>query len=160
MIALADDASYAQDTPGLRVSLQRDPQAPSLARAAVARFTESKLAPAELATLTLLVSELVSNAVLHSDAPPASGILLCARLLGQGAVRVEVIDYGGGFTATPAIPPGWQAATACSWWPRRPTAGVWTARGGRGCGSRSGVRHGASRRAGARHLVASPATPR
>ncbi len=104
MIALADDASYAEDTPGLRVSLQRDPQAPSLARAAVADFTESKLAPAELDKLTLLVSELVSNAVLHSDAPPASGILLCARLLGEGAVRVEVIDYGGGFTATPRDP--------------------------------------------------------
>jgi anti-sigma regulatory factor (Ser/Thr protein kinase) len=105
MIALADDASYAEDTPGLRVSLQRDPQAPSLARAAVADFTEkSKLAAAELDKLTLLVSELVSNAVLHSDAPPASGILLCARLLGRGAVRVEVIDCGSGFTAAPRDP--------------------------------------------------------
>jgi len=100
MIARPDDASYAQDTPGLRVSLQRDLQAPSLARAAVAEFTEQSAIPAaRLDTLKLLVSELVSNAVLHSDAPPASGILLCARVLGQGALRVEVIDRGSGFTA-------------------------------------------------------------
>jgi anti-sigma regulatory factor (Ser/Thr protein kinase) len=105
MIALADDVSSSADTPSLRVSLQRDPQAPSLARAAVADFTEkSKIARTELDTLTLLVSELVSNAVLHSDAPAASGILLCARLLGQGAVRVEVIDRGSGFTAAPRDP--------------------------------------------------------
>jgi anti-sigma regulatory factor (Ser/Thr protein kinase) len=90
--------------PTLQLSLERDPQAPSLARAAVAGFTEkSALAPTELATLTLLVSELVSNAVLHSDAPPASGIVLRARLK-EDAVRVEVIDRGSGFTAAPRDP--------------------------------------------------------
>jgi anti-sigma regulatory factor (Ser/Thr protein kinase) len=105
VIALADEAGNDQGEPSLRVSLERDPQAPSLARAAVADFTEkSKLPSSELDTLTLLVSELVSNAVLHSDAPPETGILLCARLLGRGAVRVEVIDRGGGFTAAPRDP--------------------------------------------------------
>jgi len=89
----------------VRMSLGRDPQAPSLARAAVAGLTEKSEIPAtELATLTLLVSELVSNAVLHSDAPPASDIVLCARLLDKHAVRVEVIDRGSGFTATPRDP--------------------------------------------------------
>lgn len=82
----------------LRLSLDRDPQAPSLARAAVAGFTEqSELDSTKLATVTLLVSELVSNAVVHSDAPPPSDIKLCARVLEQGAVRVEVIDQGNGF---------------------------------------------------------------
>jgi anti-sigma regulatory factor (Ser/Thr protein kinase) len=89
----------------LEMSLERDPQAPSRARRAVAGFTEqSEIGSTDLATLTLLVSELVSNAVLHSDAPPASGILLCARLLEEGAVRVEVIDHGSGFTAMPRDP--------------------------------------------------------
>jgi anti-sigma regulatory factor (Ser/Thr protein kinase) len=87
------------------MSLERDPLAPSLARQAVAGFTDqSEIAATELATLTLLVSELVSNAVLHSDAPPASGIELCARELQEGAVRVEVIDHGSGFTVTPRDP--------------------------------------------------------
>lgn len=83
----------------LRLSLSRNPQAPSLARAAIADLTQrSELDPTRLATVTLLVSELVSNAVIHSDAPPPSDITLCARVLAEGAVRVEVIDQGNGFS--------------------------------------------------------------
>jgi anti-sigma regulatory factor (Ser/Thr protein kinase) len=106
MVALADDsAAYAEDAPSLRVSLRRDPRAPVHARAAVARFTELRgIAGLALDTLTLLVSELVSNAVLHSDAPPASEILLCARVLERATVRVEVIDCGSGFTVAPRDP--------------------------------------------------------
>jgi anti-sigma regulatory factor (Ser/Thr protein kinase) len=89
----------------MHIGLERDPQAPSLARAALAGFVEqSELAASELGTLKLLVSELVSNAVLHSDAPPASDIVLRARLLEEDAVRVEVIDRGSGFTAVPRDP--------------------------------------------------------
>jgi anti-sigma regulatory factor (Ser/Thr protein kinase) len=103
--AVSDRTAYSKDVRTMRISLERDPQAPSLARAAVAGFTEkSEIAPTDLATLTLLVSEVVSNAVLHSDAPPASNILLCARLLDQGAVRIEVTDQGSGFTAIPRDP--------------------------------------------------------
>jgi anti-sigma regulatory factor (Ser/Thr protein kinase) len=89
----------------LRVSLERDPRAPSHARAAVARFvaTSGISAPA-LDTLTLLVSELVSNAVMHSDAPSASSIRLHARVLERGTIRVEVTDCGSGFTAAPRDP--------------------------------------------------------
>jgi anti-sigma regulatory factor (Ser/Thr protein kinase) len=89
----------------LRISLERDLQAPSLARAAVAGFTEkSELPEVSVATLVLLVSELVSNAVVHSDAPPASDIELRACLTGEGAVRVEVADQGTGFTVIPRDP--------------------------------------------------------
>lgn len=99
------DSPCFEDPSALRLSLERDLQAPSLARRAVAGFTKvSDVAATELATLTLLVSELVSNAVLHSDAPPASVIQLCARVLEEGAVRVEVIDDGSGFIATPRNP--------------------------------------------------------
>lgn len=95
----------SEDAPILRMSLKRAPQAPSLARAAVAGFSErAEISSSELDTLTLLVSELVSNAVLHSDAPPASGIVLSARVISRGAVRVEVIDRGSGFSATPRDP--------------------------------------------------------
>jgi anti-sigma regulatory factor (Ser/Thr protein kinase) len=86
----------------LRLDLERDPQAPSLARAAVRAFTEgSAIASVQTSTLTLLVSELVSNAVLHSDAPPASGIVVRASVPEQGVVRVEVIDAGSGFAVIP-----------------------------------------------------------
>jgi len=105
VIAVADCAPHPEDARTLKIKLEREPQAPSVARAAVARFTErSEFSPAEVPTLALLVSELVSNAVLHSDALPASGIVLCAHLLDRGTVRVEVIDRGSGFTATPRDP--------------------------------------------------------
>ena len=89
----------------MRITLERDPMAPSLARAAVAGFSkEQEFSAAGLDTLALLVSELVSNAVVHSDAPEASDIQLCARQLGPDAVRIEVTDQGSGFTAVARDP--------------------------------------------------------
>jgi anti-sigma regulatory factor (Ser/Thr protein kinase) len=89
----------------LRLDLERSPEAPSLARAAISRFFEERgVSPQTLATLTLLVSELVSNAVIHSDAAPTSAIELLARELDGGGVRVEVTDRGSGFTPGPRDP--------------------------------------------------------
>ena len=86
----------------LRVRLERDPSAPSAARAALSGFSkEREVSPKSHATLALLVSELVSNAVLHSDAPSGSDIHLSARLIGSDAIRVEVTDQGSGFVAMP-----------------------------------------------------------
>ncbi len=105
MTAPADDSAYAQNPHSLRVSFERDPRAPARARAAVATFVErGGLSVRERDTLALLVSELVSNAVLHSDAPAGSGILLCARMLARDAVRIEVIDRGSGFVAAARDP--------------------------------------------------------
>ncbi len=88
------------------MSLEREPRAPALARTAVADFSvRADVLSHDLDTLSLLVSELVSNAVLHSDASPSSSIELCARVLSPGAVRVEVIDRGSGFCATARDPP-------------------------------------------------------
>ena len=89
----------------MRVRLERGRGAPARARRALSRFMEqSELAAIDGATLALLVSELVSNAVLHSDAPCASEILLCAQVLAGRAVRVEVIDAGSGFDPAPRDP--------------------------------------------------------
>jgi anti-sigma regulatory factor (Ser/Thr protein kinase) len=89
----------------LRISLERNPQAPSLARAAITGFTDgSNIDPGTLATLSLLVSEVVTNAVVHSVAPPRSEISLYARRLDRGTVRVEITDQGPGFTPRPRDP--------------------------------------------------------
>ncbi|HEY4895523.1 MAG TPA: ATP-binding protein [Solirubrobacteraceae bacterium] len=99
------ESAHPNDDSALRIRLPRDSHAPSMARAAVAGFSErSSLGPGGCSTLALLVSELVSNAVLHSDAPPASDIRLCARLLDDARVRVEVVDDGSGFTVEPRDP--------------------------------------------------------
>ncbi|HWC85105.1 MAG TPA: ATP-binding protein [Solirubrobacteraceae bacterium] len=89
----------------LRLSLEQGPHAPSLARAAVTGFSEGRdIAPARLATLLLLVSEVVTNAVIHSNAPAEAEITLRASLVDSGAVRVEVTDGGDGFTPVPRDP--------------------------------------------------------
>lgn len=93
------------DTPILQISLERNPQAPSIARAAIRGFSkESEISPERLVTLTLLVSEVVSNAVVHSHAPATSEIRLCVQRLGDDVIRVEVTDQGRGFIPAPRDP--------------------------------------------------------
>jgi anti-sigma regulatory factor (Ser/Thr protein kinase) len=93
------------DAAVLQISLERNPQAPSLARAAITGFTYGiNIAAGTLATLTLLVSEVVTNAVVHSEAGPVSEILMTARRLDNGAILVEITDQGDGFTPTPRDP--------------------------------------------------------
>jgi anti-sigma regulatory factor (Ser/Thr protein kinase) len=89
----------------LQISLERNPQAPSLARAAITGFADgSNVAAGTLATLTLLVSEVVTNAVIHSEAGPLSEILMTACRSDNGVFLVEVTDQGDGFTPTPRDP--------------------------------------------------------
>jgi anti-sigma regulatory factor (Ser/Thr protein kinase) len=93
-----------RDAPVLRLDIERDPEAPSLARAAVAGFCEGRgIRATTLATLRLLVSEIVTNAVIHPEVAPAATIHLCASTA-PGAIRIEVTDAGGGFTPRPRDP--------------------------------------------------------
>jgi anti-sigma regulatory factor (Ser/Thr protein kinase) len=93
------------DSRVLRISLEQTPNAPALARAAITGFSDgSEITPARLATLLLLVSEIVTNAVIHSTAPNGNEILLDARLTGTRSIRVEVTDRGAGFTPMPRNP--------------------------------------------------------
>lgn len=88
----------------LELELEQNREAPSQARAAIAGFSENRdLDAATLATLTLLVSEVVTNAVIHPDVEPPGGIQLSARIAG-GVIRVEVTDEGSGFTPQPRDP--------------------------------------------------------
>jgi anti-sigma regulatory factor (Ser/Thr protein kinase) len=88
----------------LELELEQNREAPSLARAAIAGFSENcDMDAATLATLTLLVSEVVTNAVIHPDAEPPGGIRLAARIA-SGRIRVEVTDEGSGFTPQPRDP--------------------------------------------------------
>lgn len=88
----------------LRLELEITPQAPSLARAAVTSFASRRQVESNiLATLQLLISELVTNAVIHPHAPIGSKIALTASLA-AGTIRVEVLDQGNGFVPTPRDP--------------------------------------------------------
>jgi anti-sigma regulatory factor (Ser/Thr protein kinase) len=99
MMSRSGESSRSADARALRISLEHTPNAPSLARAAIAGFSEgTDIAPTRRATLLLLVSEVVTNAVIHSGAPAHAEITLSARVTDSGAMRVEVIDAGDGFT--------------------------------------------------------------
>jgi anti-sigma regulatory factor (Ser/Thr protein kinase) len=89
----------------LELQLGRDERAPAQARAAVSAWCERLGVSSVRAqqAVVLLVSELVSNAVLHSKAPPGSSVTLAARLAGE-AMRVSVSDAGEGFEPRPRDP--------------------------------------------------------
>ncbi|HEX4189121.1 MAG TPA: ATP-binding protein [Solirubrobacteraceae bacterium] len=82
----------------LRLDLARDREAPARARAAIDRWCpELDGGRSRQETLLLLVSEIVTNAVMHSRAPEDAAIVLSAGMHGEH-VRVEVTDGGDGFT--------------------------------------------------------------
>ena len=70
-------------------------------RAARRWLTESGLAsPAIRGRALLLLSELVSNSVVHSGLSPPDEVLVRARSVPDG-LRVEVVDHGVGLGADP-----------------------------------------------------------
>lgn len=97
---LSDRLTRASERRSLRLDLERTADAPAIARAAVTGLCfEAELDPYRRAELILLVSELVTNAVVHPDAPQGAPIALGATLT-EEAVRITVTDCGTGFTPT------------------------------------------------------------
>ncbi|HLY49960.1 MAG TPA: ATP-binding protein [Solirubrobacteraceae bacterium] len=78
--------------PEHHADLPRDATAPGLARRAVERWFGPLLDAEELASVKLMTSELVTNAVVHG----IGGITLRARFEDE-RVLIEVVDEGQGF---------------------------------------------------------------
>jgi anti-sigma regulatory factor (Ser/Thr protein kinase) len=88
----------------LALSLARTVEAPAQGRAAIAGLSaDLDLDPRLRQTLLLLVSEVVSNAVLHSSAAADAEIRLEAAVR-DDAVRITVTDGGEGFVPGPRDP--------------------------------------------------------
>jgi anti-sigma regulatory factor (Ser/Thr protein kinase) len=84
-------------SPVKHLTLRRSVQAPGLARSAMTELArELSLDGSLRQTLVLLVSEVVSNAVLHSRGPRDACVGLTAEIAGD-ALRVTVTDAGEGF---------------------------------------------------------------
>lgn len=77
-----------------RAAFEPAPEAPGLARRAVTGWLHGRVHRGVLEDVTLLVSELVTNAVRH---PKASGRIEMRVEVAGGRVLVEVTDPGGGF---------------------------------------------------------------
>ncbi len=72
--------------------LLRGPEAPGSARRRVEEWFAAELDDTRLGTAKLLISELVTNAVLHGD-----GTITLRAALDDDRLLVEVIDEGSGF---------------------------------------------------------------
>ena len=103
-LALRANAKKGDPSTRLQLTLERNVQAPALARAEIAdRCRELELDGSLCQSLILLVSEVVSNAVRHSPGDPDAPIGLHAAF-GERTVRVTVTDAGNGFTPRPRDP--------------------------------------------------------
>jgi anti-sigma B factor antagonist len=80
----------------IELELPRDPQAPGRARAELRATLRGRVSDADVTTLTLLTSELVTNAVIH-PAPGVEGSIDLRISTYADRVRVEVGDAGAGF---------------------------------------------------------------
>ncbi len=79
-------------TADLELNLPPDTFAPGLARTAARRYLAGKIDPERLSELTLVISELVSNASVHGR-----GQIVLRLQFDDETVRGEVIDHGAGF---------------------------------------------------------------
>ncbi len=87
-----------QGPSGLRMRLGSGPDAAAEARRAIASL-RADLDPPLMETLRLLVTELVTNSVRHTDCDS----LTLRVAVGKGAVLTEVADEGPGFNAQEAV---------------------------------------------------------
>lgn len=106
-MSLSEPAADAGLGPGFldRVDLElaREPAAPSRARAEIRAALDGRFEDSDIATVVLLTSELVTNAVVHPDAPETAPASL-RIIVYEGGVRVEVEDPGKGFDpASPVV---------------------------------------------------------
>ena len=76
----------------LSLNLPPDLSAPGVARAAAARHLAGKISPERLSELSLVISELVTNASVHGV-----GQVVFRLRLDHHTVHGEVIDQGAGF---------------------------------------------------------------
>jgi anti-anti-sigma factor len=105
---LAPQAVYAPPVPPfverIELELAREPAAPARARTELREAFSGRLSDADRATVTLLTSELVTNAVIHPARGVGEGVGLRITAY-PDRVRVDVSDAGSGFDAG-SLPPG------------------------------------------------------
>ena len=82
----------------IELELPREPTTPGRARAELREAIAGRVSASDQATLTLLTSEVVTNAVIHPD-PGVGGSVRLAITAYADRVRVEVSDDGSGFDA-------------------------------------------------------------
>ena len=93
----------AEPGDGISLKLDSGPEAAAAARAAL-RVLEPKLEPEPMNDVRLLVSELVTNSIRHSEGPNSGSPVMLEVALSTDKLRVEVTDRGTGFEPHPREP--------------------------------------------------------
>jgi anti-sigma regulatory factor (Ser/Thr protein kinase) len=93
-----DDALLAR-----RIELPGGSQAPGEARQTLTELLATRLDATDLFDVTVLISELVTNAVRHGRADAADATIVAHVAIAPDVLRIEVCDRGPGFTP-PAAP--------------------------------------------------------
>jgi anti-anti-sigma factor len=91
-----DQAPPAPFLERIELALASDPSAPARARAELREMLGDRLTEADKATVTLLASELVTNAVIHPE-PGVGGPIGLRIAAYPDRIRIEVTDAGAGF---------------------------------------------------------------
>jgi anti-sigma regulatory factor (Ser/Thr protein kinase) len=109
MMVQPSKKTWAEETGAsraLELALQRNNAAPAIARAAVTGWCDDlDLSGSLCHTLVLLVSEVVTNAVLHSRGPDSAPVILTATVT-DDSLHLTVTDAGHGFNPRPRDPAG------------------------------------------------------
>jgi anti-sigma regulatory factor (Ser/Thr protein kinase) len=77
--------------------IEAQPEGPAKARRIIAEELSARLSPSELDDMKLLVSELVTNGIVHGDQENDVPVML--DLCVNGDIRCAVMDQGPGFFA-------------------------------------------------------------
>jgi anti-sigma regulatory factor (Ser/Thr protein kinase) len=87
--------------------IEPQPEAPAQARRIIADELASRLSGPVLDDVKLMVSELVTNGIVHGSTEPDAPVML--DLVVNGDVRCRVLDHGHGFATGPRNqgPGGW-----------------------------------------------------
>jgi anti-sigma regulatory factor (Ser/Thr protein kinase) len=96
-------AGTPSDGEGISLKLDSGPEAAAAARAAL-RTLEPRLAPDPMNDVRLLVSELVTNSVRHSEGANSGAPVTLEVALSDEKLRVMVTDRGTGFEPHPREP--------------------------------------------------------
>jgi anti-sigma regulatory factor (Ser/Thr protein kinase) len=96
----APDATAAD---GISLQFEPGPEAASAARAAL-HALEAQIQPEPMNDVRLLVSELVTNSVRHSEGASTGAPVTLEVAVSDGTLRVEVTDRGRGFEPQPREP--------------------------------------------------------
>ena len=115
------------------MSLPAAPSAATTARLEITRGLSQRITGGLLEDVRLLLTELITNALRHSDMAPDDEIGVRAEL-SDGTVRIEVRDPGRDGPVRYASPAPSAAATASSSWSASPISGVSSAATAPRCG--------------------------